>query len=72
MSQEQSTHPKKYSVVLNGHATSITVEPVFWEGLQKIAKQKNITINSLISEIDESTSGNLSSALRIYAYKHKQ
>ncbi|HXF90869.1 MAG TPA: ribbon-helix-helix domain-containing protein [Candidatus Nitrosotenuis sp.] len=63
--------PKKYSVVLSGHATSITLEPEFWEILQKIAREKGASVASLISYVDqerlqEADPANLSSALRVY------
>jgi predicted DNA-binding ribbon-helix-helix protein len=61
---------KKRSVTLRGHATSITLEDEFWNVLQKIAKQKDQSIASLIDEIDdtrlETEKGGLSSAIRVY------
>ncbi len=65
------TKPKKYSVMLSGHATSVTLEPEFWEVLQKIALQRGVSVASLISSIDEGriregNPVNLSSALRVF------
>jgi predicted DNA-binding ribbon-helix-helix protein len=61
---------KKRSVTLKGHATSITLEDEFWVILKQIADHKDISIASLINEIDEdrldSKSGGLSSAIRVY------
>lgn len=65
---------KKRSVTLQGHATSITLEDAFWDQLVKIAKQKNMSIAGLIDQIDESrlqtTTGGLSSAIRVYVLEH--
>ena len=64
---------KKRSVTLQGHATSITLEDEFWVELVKIAADKNMSIAGLIDQIDESrletTSGGLSSAIRVYVLK---
>lgn len=59
---------KKKSVIIAGrHQTSISVEEIFWNELQKIAKEKGITINRLVTEIDsQRKDANLSSAIRIY------
>ncbi len=57
---------KKHSVLLSGHATSITLEDDFWILLKYIAKQQNKPINQLISEIDHIRAIPLSSALRLF------
>ena len=59
---------KKKSVIIAGrHQTSISVEDIFWNELQKIAKEKGLTINRLVTEIDSQREDtNLSSAIRIY------
>lgn len=62
--------PKKYSITIAGHATSITLEPEFWTEMQAIATARNISLAALVAEVD-STRGenNLSSALRLYVLK---
>lgn len=59
---------KKISVTIAGrHYTSITLEPEFYEELQRIANLKQISLNHLITQIDSSrTNNNLSSAIRLY------
>ena len=59
---------KKISVVIAGrHQTSISLEDEFWIEFQKIAKEKNISINQLATIIDANRlQNNLSSAIRIY------
>ncbi len=61
---------KKHSVLLQGHATSVTIEDPFWSGLKEIAKVQNISMNTLISAIDDQREGNLSSALRLFVLKY--
>tara|TARA_E500000331_G_C16663770_1_gene458185 strand:- start:152 stop:448 length:297 start_codon:yes stop_codon:yes gene_type:complete len=61
---------KKHSVRVCGHLTSISLENFFWDKLNAIASQKCISINALVSEIDKLRGQNLSSAIRIYAYKN--
>ena len=57
---------KKHSVVLDGHKTSVSLEPAFWRALSEIAEAEGRSLNALISEVDRSRDGNLSSALRLY------
>ncbi|MBR2033760.1 MAG: ribbon-helix-helix domain-containing protein [Alphaproteobacteria bacterium] len=65
---------RKISVIIAGrHATSICLENEFYEELKKIADAKNISINSLVTEIDSHReNNNLSSAIRIYILKYLQ
>ncbi|MBH89837.1 MAG: aryl-sulfate sulfotransferase [Magnetovibrio sp.] len=60
----------KHSVLIKGHRTSISIENAFWNILRHIAIEKNLSINDLISKIDSSRSGNLSSAIRLYVLEH--
>lgn len=68
----QDTHIKKRSVRISGHDTSITLEQPFWDILKDIAQERALSINALISQIDEKNEGNLSSALRIFILNHLQ
>ena len=56
---------RKRSVVLAGHATSVTLEEAFWEALRALARRRGLSLNALIAGADAARSGNLSSALRI-------
>lgn len=62
--------PRKYSVVIAGHATSVTLEPDFWRILKQIARDQGKSRMALITEIDEARSANLSSAIRLYVLTH--
>lgn len=57
---------KKYSVMISGHRTSISLEPEFWEEIKRLAKEKNVSVPVLVAEIDDARNGGLSSALRLY------
>jgi predicted DNA-binding ribbon-helix-helix protein len=56
----------KRSVVLRGHATSVSLEDEYWDELQRMAKSAKISLAQLIARIDATRStDNLSSALRL-------
>lgn len=61
---------KKYSVSLHGHATSVSLEPEFWEQVCQIADARGQSVASLISEIDDQRDNQLgtglSGALRLF------
>lgn len=56
----------KRSLKIAGHATSVTLEPEFWECLKEIAAARGQSINQLAAEIDADRRDNLSSALRVF------
>ncbi len=57
---------KKRSVVVSGHRTSVSLEPVFWDQLRALAAQRRISVNELVTEIDQQRAGSLSSAIRVF------
>ncbi len=57
---------RKHSVVIAGHGTSVSLEALFWDALKDIAKARGLSLNRLITEIDENRGENLSSAIRVY------
>lgn len=57
---------RKRSVTIAGHSTSFSLEEEFWQDLHRIAQQRNLSLNALVSSIDASRAGNLSSALRVF------
>ena len=58
--------PKRRSVIVSGHRTSVSVEAAFWDELATIAKRRGLSINALVSAIDDARSGSLSAAIRLY------
>ena len=47
-----SSKPKKRSLTLKGHRTSVSLEDKFWEEFSKIAERQNISVNELASQLD--------------------
>lgn len=70
---------RKRSVVIQGHATSVSLEEAFWRALKAIAAGRGLSVNALIADIDRrrteglsgSASGNLSSAIRVFVLENK-
>ena len=62
-------NPKRRSVIVSGHRTSVSVEYEFWRELTSIAKDRGLSINALVSEIDADRSGSLSAEIRLYVLK---
>jgi len=62
----------KHSVIVRGHKTSVSLEPPFWEALQVIAEERQMTRYALIALRDEASgrSKNLSSDLRVFVLDH--
>lgn len=57
---------RKRSVMIAGHATSVTLETAFWDELKGIAETRGTSLNQLVAEIDSGRDGNLSSAIRVF------
>ena len=63
--------PVKRSVQIEGHKTSISLEPIFWDMLRDAAATQGIAINALVAKIDEEriksdTPPGLASAIRVW------
>ena len=59
--------PRKRSITIAGHATSISLEAPFWDAIRDIAAQQDMSAQDLIAEIDNSRRmASLSSAIRVY------
>ncbi|HTS91570.1 MAG TPA: ribbon-helix-helix domain-containing protein [Stellaceae bacterium] len=57
---------KKRSVLIEGHATSLSLEAEFWSALREIARGRGVSLNRLVASVDAGRRGNLSSALRVF------
>ncbi|AKO97081.1 MAG: ribbon-helix-helix domain-containing protein [Marinovum algicola] len=64
--------PKKRSLTLRGHRTSVSLEDDFWRAFRDIADEKGRAINALAAEIDEErgTDCGLASAIRLFVLRH--
>ena len=57
----------KRSLVVAGHATSISLEDAFWTALKDIAVARGRSIADLVAEVDQGRdTANLSSAVRVF------
>jgi predicted DNA-binding ribbon-helix-helix protein len=56
---------QKRSVVIAGHATSVSLEAEFWSALREIARRRGLSLAGLVATADRDRAGNLSSALRL-------
>lgn len=61
--------PRKYSLTIQGHATSLTLEPVFWQALNDAAASEGKSLAALVADIDEARTTNLSSAIRVWLFE---
>jgi predicted DNA-binding ribbon-helix-helix protein len=59
---------RKRSINLAGHATSLALEPEFWEALTAMARVREVRLAALIAEIDAARGARpLASACRVAA-----
>ncbi len=66
--------PVKRSVTIAGHATSISLEPLFWTALADAAEAEALPLNALVARIDAERIAhthppNLASAIRIWLFE---
>ena len=59
----------KRSVTIAGHATSISLEPVFWDALRAAAAAEGRPLSAIVAEIDEARTTGLSSAIRVWLFE---
>lgn len=57
---------EKHSVTIAGHRTSISLEVCFWRHLRLRAKERNLSVNELVRQLDEARTGSLSGAIRAF------
>jgi len=74
-----NTRIDKRSVMIAGHATSVSLEAAFWDALKDVAAARGQSINALIGDIDrdretdgDGKPGNLSSAVRVFVLANKK
>ena len=69
--------PVKRSIMIAGHATSISLEPVFWEALRESAAEEKLPLNALVARIDAeriraADPPNLGSAIRVWLFERER
>ena len=65
-----SERPRKRSLTLKGHRTSVSLEPSFWRALRLLAAREGRSVNDFVSELDvervaRDPGVSLASALRV-------
>lgn len=59
---------RKRSLTINGHRTSVALEPAFWTALEAAASLSGETLEQFIGRIDAARGAEpLASSLRVYA-----
>lgn len=60
--------PRKRSLTLQGHRTSVSLEDAFWRRLVALAARRGRSVNALVAEIDAARDPTvpLASVLRVY------
>jgi len=66
--------PIKRSIMIAGHATSISLEPVFWDALREAAEAEGLPVSALVARIDAlrveaPDPPNLASAIRVWLFE---
>ncbi len=56
----------KISVSIQGHRTSISLEPAFWDAFRALCKTNGLRTTQVLATIDHDRTGNLSSAIRLW------
>lgn len=64
--------PRKRSLTLRGHATSVSLEDEFWTALRAIAGESGQSVSALAAEIDagRGLEVGLASAIRVFVLNH--
>jgi predicted DNA-binding ribbon-helix-helix protein len=62
-----SARPRKHSLKIAGHRTSISLEDAFWSALRDIAREERRPLGEIVAEIDGARGASgLSSAIRVF------
>lgn len=60
--------PRKRSLTIAGHRTSVSLEDPFWTALKQIARRERRSLVDILADIDAGRAqAGLSSAARVYA-----
>lgn len=72
MSDSGSSAPRKHSLTLGGHRTSVSLEDEFWSGFRALATARGLGLNELAREIDAARSPGtgLATAIRLEVLRY--
>jgi len=73
---ERATGPVKRSIMIAGHSTSISLEPIFWDALRAAAAAESLPLSALVARIDAERietpdPPNLASAIRVWLFERR-
>ena len=76
MDRPDYSPPAKRSVLIAGHQTSVSLEPMFWRALEQAARERGCPVNALVAEIDverldAALPPNLTSAIRQWLFERE-
>ena len=60
----------KKSITIKRHRTSVSLEKEFWDALSIISKEKIISIEKLIFNIDIKRESSLASSIRVFVLQY--
>ena len=77
MAEEPFAGPVKRSMMIAGHATSISLEPIFWDALREAAEAERLPLNALVARVDAERiqadePPNLASAIRVWLFARER
>lgn len=65
--KQRSSSLELRDIRVSGRHTTVRLEAEMWEALKEIAAQNRVTVNQLVTKIDQSrNTGNLTSAIRVH------
>jgi len=64
--------PRKHSLTIGGHRTSVSLEDDFWSGLREIAALRGQGLNEIATEIDAARDPDtgLATAIRLFVLRY--
>ena len=60
----------KKSITIKRHRTSVSLEKEFWDTLSIISKEKKISLEKLIFNIDVKRESSLASSIRVFVLQY--
>jgi predicted DNA-binding ribbon-helix-helix protein len=68
-----AAEPKKRSLTVRGHETSVRLEDTLWKELRALADERNVSVSELVNGIDiKRKRGNLASAIRLFVSNYRR
>ena len=64
-------------MMIAGHATSISLEPLYWDALREAAEAEGLPLNALVARLDaervqSGEPANLASTIRVWLFERER